>query len=165
MFSFLRLTEGNPDSVHASLHRSSSLKTDRDTPRKKRRNSERRKTITPILSPSSSLSSDTSSPTKDISNIEIEYSNEVFQRCPPSHGEEKENYACKDEGKDYSNETKWRDLDLIQDNTEDSDKAVYKFLGEEVSVEKGIVKRQKMGITIILFLLIWKLSQYLSYCI
>ncbi|XP_063448998.1 protein phosphatase Slingshot homolog 2-like isoform X2 [Mytilus trossulus] len=149
-----RIDDQSPDSLHKALQRSSSLKTERDTPRKKR-NLERRKTITPILSSCSSSSCD-ASPTKDISVLNLSTYDSVFtspavlSRQLDDEKKESEKTLEKDNKTDFVN----NGANKLDDNTEEvksmeqeeADLAVYKFLGEEVSVKKGIVKKQTMGI-------------------
>lgn len=152
-FLYFRIDDQSPDSLHKALQRSSSLKTERDTPRKKR-NLERRKTITPILSSCSSSSCD-ASPTKDISALNLSTYDSVFtspavlSRQLDDEKKESEKTFEKDNKTDFVN----NGANKLDDNTEgvqsiekeEADLAVYKFLGEEVSVKKGIVKKQTMG--------------------
>lgn len=149
-----RTNDQSPDSEHKALQRSSSLKTERDTPRKKR-NLERRKTITPILSSCSSSSCD-ASPTKDISALNFSKYDSVFtspavlSRQLDDEKKESEKICEKDDKTDLVSINANKHDDTTEEvksiELEEADLAVYKFLGEEVSVKKGIVKKQTMGI-------------------
>ncbi|XP_052072452.1 protein phosphatase Slingshot homolog 2-like isoform X2 [Mytilus californianus] len=149
-----RINDQSPDSEHKALQRSSSLKTERDTPRKKR-NLERRKTITPILSSCSSSSCD-ASPTKDVSALNFSKYDSVFtspavlSRQLDDEKKECEKTCEKDDKTDFVNISANKNDENTEEvksiELEEADLAVYKFLGEEVSVKKGIVKKQTMGI-------------------
>lgn len=122
------------------MRRSSSLKDERVTPKNKR-SSERRKTCTPILSPTTP--SDTS-PAKDVSKSELESS---FIRDTTPHDLPIKTHDSDNTQSDDICDSKDRvfEGDNLDSESPATDVAVYKFLGEEVSVEKGIVKKQKMG--------------------
>ena len=150
-----RTNDESPDSSHKSLQRSSSLKTERDTPRK-RRNSERRKTVTPILSPCPS--SGDASPTKDISLTDIVGNDSVFlsQNISMRKNDEKKESEISLDGEKTDSDQNVSNIDSKDNDPnltieghvfepEERDLTVYKFLGEEVSLEKGIVKKQKMA--------------------
>ncbi|KAJ8312496.1 hypothetical protein KUTeg_009869 [Tegillarca granosa] len=133
-------TDDLTQSENRPLRRSSSLKDERVTPKNKR-SSERRKTCTPILSPTTP--SDTS-PAKDISKLELEssFTRDTTPQDLPVDSQDIDNTHSNDicDNKDSFFDSDNQDLDSPA-----TDVAVYKFLGEEVSVEKGIVKKQKMG--------------------
>ncbi|XP_021357881.1 protein phosphatase Slingshot homolog 1-like isoform X2 [Mizuhopecten yessoensis] len=120
-------SDSSPESPHQPLQRSSSLKEERVTPKRKR--SERRKTCTPIVTPSPSPTATPGSTPR--SSHDTTPSGENREFVFPLKKEAKSS----DEGQ--TTET---------GESQGEDVAVYKWGTEEVPVEKGIVKKQKMDI-------------------
>lgn len=126
-------SDSSPETPHKPLQRSSSMKEERVTPKRKR--SERRKTCTSIVTPSPSPSStpvttpQSSTPCSDTNEFVflVDKDKEVKQsggvRASPSV-----------------------DPSVMKGENQDEDVAVYKFGTEEVPVAKGIVKKQTMDI-------------------
>ena len=111
------------DNQAKSIQRASSLKEDRLKSTPKRKRSERRKTCTPILSSSSCSSESSPSPTEEPNFLEKFSQSTTISDDIPRQGDEK----------------------MEVESSMHADVAVYKVGGDEISVEKGIVKKQKMG--------------------
>ncbi|XP_033748878.1 protein phosphatase Slingshot homolog 1-like isoform X2 [Pecten maximus] len=122
-------SDSSPESPHKPLQRSSSLKEERVTPKRKR--SERRKTCTPIVTPS---------PTPSTTPVSTPRSS--YDTTPCSETKEfvfplNKDMKTSDEGQTDPS---------VTSESQGDDVAVYKFGTEEVPVAKGIVKKQKMDI-------------------
>ncbi|KAL3858380.1 hypothetical protein ACJMK2_012971 [Sinanodonta woodiana] len=129
------LTDTTDSSQKCVVKRSSSLKAKRVTPKSKDRDNERRKTCMAVLSPTSS-NSDLKSPessSREASSIIMDSPTDCTEPVK----------CCLDSEFEKEVPEKGENSCLC---AEQAAIKVYKLFGEEVTVQEGLVKKQKMGI-------------------
>ena len=121
---FFRLTVDTP---RKKIQRSSSLKSRRVTPKAKDRDNERRKTCIAMLSPSHSNIS--------LNDQQKSSSREVIE-TDQSEGDDLSVRLSADTDADVDVDEKVDETGVVK---------VYKFMGEELTVQEGLVRKQTMG--------------------